>query len=251
MTRPFLLWLIWQNIYTRQRYHVGNLIHKDGLYVFQYENLNQHRGLKEALKDGYSPHLAFPDLNKVYASEKLFGPFLRRLPSPGRPDFEKLLSKYGLTKDCTEMDLLRATGGRLATDSYEFVHPVYIEGNYFDFDFYIAGWRHHDGDGQLDNLTGHSELVFEKESTNAQDPFAVKVKTNSNVLLGYVPAFFSEFMTDVMNKGYRYQVRIEKIDIDAIPQLKVKVSVNGQFNIKVNNHTKLESDKLIPVEYIY
>ncbi|MDM5309695.1 HIRAN domain-containing protein [Peribacillus frigoritolerans] len=250
MTRPYLLWLIWQNIDSRQRYHVGNLIHKDGLYIFQYENLKEHRGLKEALKDGYSPHLAFPDFNKVYVSEKLFGPFLRRLPNPGRPDFNNLLSKYGLTKDFTEMGLLRATGGRLATDPYEFVHPVYIEGNYFDFDFHIAGWRHHDGDGLLRSLTSESKLVFEKEPTNPYDPFAVMVKTYDNVLLGYVPAFFTEFMTDVINKELNYHVKIEKIDIDAIPQLKVKISVNGEFNINGNNHNYSGSNKLIPVEYV-
>jgi len=39
----------------------------------------------------------------------------------------------GLTPDCTEMDLLRATGGRLATDSYEFVAPIYVHGDHFDF----------------------------------------------------------------------------------------------------------------------
>nr|WP_269321878.1 hypothetical protein [Oceanobacillus salinisoli] len=36
------------------------------------------------------------------------------------------LKGYGLPPDYTEMDLLRATGGRLATDPYEFVAPTSI-----------------------------------------------------------------------------------------------------------------------------
>ncbi|MET3507428.1 hypothetical protein ABMB67_003541 [Halalkalibacter oceani] len=35
--RPFELWLIWQNVETRQRYHVGRLLHEDGGYTFSYE----------------------------------------------------------------------------------------------------------------------------------------------------------------------------------------------------------------------
>jgi hypothetical protein len=249
MARPYLLWLIWQNVSTRQRYHVGNLIHKDGLYFFQYESTNKHRGLKDALKNGYRFHLAFPDLNKVYVSEKLFGPFLRRLPNTSRPDFSNLLVKYGLSNDYTQMDLLRVTGGRLGTDSYEFVHPVYSEGDHFDFDFHIAGWRHHGGDKYIDKLIDDANLVFEKEPSNDQDPFAVMIKTTDGILLGYVPAFFSEFMTRIIDECCYYRVKIEKIDIEAIPQLRVNLTINGQFNNYVEGNYTI-SHELIPVELI-
>lgn len=249
MSRPFLLWLIWQNVHTRQRYHVGNLIHKDGIYVFQYENEKRHRGLKEALKNGYKPHLAFPDLKKVYVSADLFGPFSRRLPNPSRPDFNLLLNKYGLSKDFTEMDLLRATGGRLATDPYEFVHPVYIQGNFFELDFHVAGWRHHGGEDHLEALSNETNIVFEKEPSNDHDPFAVMVKTIQGVLLGYVPAFFSEFMTEVINNDIKFSGEIEKIDEDAIPQLRVNLIVNGEFIGNDKNYPSM-SNNLIPVQYI-
>ncbi len=32
-----VLWLIWQNIETRQRYHIGNLYHDQTGYYFEYE----------------------------------------------------------------------------------------------------------------------------------------------------------------------------------------------------------------------
>lgn len=37
MTRPFVLWFIWQNERMCQRYHIGNLVHHEGKYVFYYE----------------------------------------------------------------------------------------------------------------------------------------------------------------------------------------------------------------------
>ncbi|WP_257128376.1 HIRAN domain-containing protein [Priestia megaterium] len=249
MTKPYLLWLIWQNVNTRQRYHVGNLLHVDGLYVFQYETENKHRGLKEALDNGYRPHLAFPDLKKVYTSDKMFGPFLRRLPNASRPDFPKLLEKYGLPKDYTQMDLLRATGGRLGTDSYEFVHPVYIEGNHFDFDFHIAGWRYYDGDKHLGEISYDTKLSLEKEPSNDNDSFAVKVQTNNGLLLGYVPAFFSEFMTHIIDEGCYYEVRIEKIDVHAIPQLRVCLTVNGEFDTYFDDISRTSKD-LVPVQVV-
>lgn len=85
-SRPFKLCLIWQNIETRQRYHVGRLIYKDGNYTFSYETKGYRRKLKEAIENGYRPHLAFPDIHKTYTSKTLFGPFARRLPDFRRPD---------------------------------------------------------------------------------------------------------------------------------------------------------------------
>lgn len=93
----------------------------------------------EALDNGYRPHLAFRDIHKEYKSHQLFDAFARRLPDRRRPDFNELLQAHGLTNDYTEMDLLRATGGRLATDPYEFVAPIYRDEDHFDFDFLCSG----------------------------------------------------------------------------------------------------------------
>ncbi|SFG78917.1 hypothetical protein SAMN02982927_02771 [Sporolactobacillus nakayamae] len=39
MSKLNLLWLIWQNAETRQRYHVGNLIKSNGHYIFYYDRI--------------------------------------------------------------------------------------------------------------------------------------------------------------------------------------------------------------------
>lgn len=175
--RPFELWLIWQNVETRQRYHVGRLLHEDGIYTFSYETKGYRRKLKEAMDNGYRPHLAFPDTGKVYTSTQLFGPFARRLPDPRRPDYGTVLQELGLPSSCTEMDVLRASGGVLATDSYEFVSPIFIENNQYDLDFFVAGWRYYEGESIINQLHRGDEVNFSLDPKNPNDSKAVVIKT--------------------------------------------------------------------------
>jgi hypothetical protein len=43
-----------------------------------------------------------------------------RLPSPNRADFTENLKDLGLDENCTKMELLEVTRGRLANDTYSF-----------------------------------------------------------------------------------------------------------------------------------
>jgi len=67
------------------------------------------------------------------------------------------------------MDLLCATGGRLATDLYEFVHPLYVDHNHFDFDFYIAGWGYYDGDQIINTLHRGDVVHFDLQQDIPED----------------------------------------------------------------------------------
>lgn len=239
--RPFVLWLIWQNIETRQRYHIGNLSSVDGKYTFTYELSGKRRTLFEAMENGYRPHLAFRDIHKVYKLNRLFDSFARRLPDKRRPDFNEILQALGLSKDYTKMDLLRATGGRLATDPYEFVAPIYRVNDHFDFDFYVAGWRYYDGENALQDLNQGDEVRFELDEMNPEDKKAVVIlTTQSGYKLGYVPAFYSGFMFDVMRNNGIYTAKIDSINVNARPQLKVNISVVGETSIREYQGTEFD-----------
>lgn len=243
--KSFVLWLIWQNQETRQRYHVGSLSHQDGKYIFSYELSGKRRTLLEAMENGYKPHLSFPNIHKVYTSNQLFGPFARRLPDKRRPDFHEILVDLGLPLDYTEMDLLRATGGRLATDPYEFVAPITLIEDQFCFDFFIAGWRYYDGEKVANELEEGAKVNFELEPSNEKDPKAVIVLTdNYGYKLGYIPAFYSGFMFDVIKNNGQYEAKIEKINPSAKPQLKVNVSVKGQLNQGFSVSNKMDMEPL-------
>jgi hypothetical protein len=239
--RPYVLWLIWQNIETRQRYHIGNLSSLNGEYTFSYELSGKRRTLFDAINDGYKLHLAFRDINKVYKSDRLFDAFARRLPDKRRPDFHELLQSFGLSKDYTDMDLLRATGGRLATDPYEFVSPIYKYNDHFDFDFYIAGWRYYEGEKVLQKLKINDEVRFELDLENPKDSKAVAIFTrNSDVKLGFVPAFYSGFMYDVIKNNGKYSAKIEQVNTHAKSQLKVKIIVSGQSTVNGDKDSEFD-----------
>lgn len=246
--KPFVLWLIWQNQETRQRYHVGSLFHSDGKYTFSYELSGQRRTLNEALKIGYKPHLSFPDIHNTYVSDRLFGPFARRLPDKRRPDFAEILKDYGLPLDYTEMDLLRATGGRLATDPYEFVAPINVIEDYFSFDFYIAGWRYYDGEKVANKLRIGTKVNFELEPSNQEDEKAIIVLAdNEGQKLGYIPAFYSGFMFDVIRNKEVYEAKIDKVNPHAKPQQKVNISIVGRLR---NDYSFLNSNDVEPLQIL-
>jgi hypothetical protein len=237
--QPFVLWLIWQNIETRQRYHVGNLTSLNGKYTFSYVLSGKRRTLLEAIENGYQPHLAFRNIQKTYVSDRLFDAFSRRLPDKRRPDFNEVLLTLGLSKEYSEMDLLRATGGRLGTDPYEFVAPIIINNGYFDF--YIAGWRYYEGENTLQELKLGEKVEFELDLGNPEDNRAVVILTTKyGNKLGFVPAFYSEFMYDVIKNNGELTARIESINIEAKPQQKVNISVSGQSPISDYNGAEFD-----------
>ncbi|WP_342558006.1 HIRAN domain-containing protein [Metasolibacillus sp. FSL K6-0083] len=228
--QPFELWLIWQNVETRQRYHVGRLFYEDGLYTFIYETKGVRRKLKEAMENGYRPHLAFPNTSKIYTSSTLFGPFARRLPDVRRPDYLILLQELGLSVECTDMDVLRATGGILATDAYEFVSPIYFEEHAFAFDFFIAGWRYYDGERLVHELQVGDGIDFLLDPDNPHDNKAVIITSLAGDKLGFVPAFYSGWMFEVIEKGCHFKAKVEAIHPHAAPHRKVSISVVGTVN---------------------
>lgn len=245
MLKTTFLWLIWQNSETRQRYHVGNLQYKNERFSFSYDHSGKHRGLYEALVNGYRPHLAFPDVNLTYASSFLFPSFKRRLPDPGRPDFQALLKKFGLTRNCSEMDMLYVTGGRLATDSYELVLPILIHENKLVLNFYVAGIRHYIKRDML--ILNISDLHLVREPANTHDPFAVRIETQSSQLLGYVPAFYSEFISNMLEKQITYTLNVLDVDEQAIPQLSIRVSLQAPVNNVSLSLSKSTSENLSPL----
>ncbi|WP_281758963.1 HIRAN domain-containing protein [Alicyclobacillus hesperidum] len=222
------LWLIWQNPFSRQRYHVGTLVHDASGYYFTYRTQGQ-RSVQDALMDGYQPHLSFPDLNKVYQAPNLFAAFARRLPDPRRSDFKTILSELGLPGDYTPMDLLNATGGRVATDTYEFVKPVETHFGEFAIEFYVAGWRYYDGDAVVGQLSNGQTVNLKSERDNPRDGNAVVILSLGNRKLGYVPAYYSWFMNEVIRTKSDFSAVVKEFNPNADEKSKLRIEVRGRL----------------------
>lgn len=106
--------------------------------------------------------------------------------------------------------------------------PITRNENEFIFSFYIAGWRYNQDEEMLDQLTRGMSVQLKLELENEKDPKAVALY--DSVLgqkLGYVPAFYSGFIFDLLQSGSSCRADITEINRNPYPQKKVKVSIRG------------------------
>ncbi len=172
LRNQFELWLIWQNPFSRQRYHVGTLVHDSSGYCFTYRTQGQ-RSLNDALLDGYQPHLSFPDLNKVYQAPSLFGEFA--------------------------------------------------------IEFFVAGWRYYDGDTIVKHLCSGQTVELELEPDNPRDHNAVVVLILGDRKLGYVPAYYSWFMNEVIRTQNDFKAVIKEFNPGADEKSRLRIEVRGKL----------------------
>ncbi len=110
-----LVYLVWTDIKTGNKYKVAELYKIDNEFYFRYILEN----VKEAQKNGFKLLIAFPQINALYDNPKLFAIFAARLPEPSRPEIKEILETYGMT-EYDAFELLKRSGAKLPTDNYEF-----------------------------------------------------------------------------------------------------------------------------------
>lgn len=228
------LLVVWQNIETRQKYHIGTLTFKphENLYEFEYNYKSKHRGLQQAIDAGFTGIHEFGMSEDIFKSEELFYFFNKRLPNSRRSDYKLLLKRFGLNEESSKMEFLKRTKGRLATDNYELFAPILFEEQEFTLETYIEAWQYYDGDLALDDLEVEESLVLIREPNNQFDKYAVKIHTETGYMLGYISAVYSEFIASVIDNKQKYKVRISKKYPDAIPQMKIWIEIKGQCSFQ-------------------
>lgn len=129
--------LVWKDPKERKQYLIGRLS-KGEEFVFKYDD-----EIKNALKAGFHPLLAFSNLKQEYHSKLMFPSFSSRLPDPKRKDINKILNKYNMD-EYDAYTLLQRGGARLPIDSLEFIDPI-LENETGDIKrkFYVAGVSHY------------------------------------------------------------------------------------------------------------
>lgn len=203
------IYLIWKDPKSRRRYTIGELS-KNGYYEFSYGH-----EINEAIKAGFELLISFDKLDEIYRSEKMFPTFASRLPDKKRRGIEKILSKYGL-EEYDEYKLLKRSGARLPIDNLEFIDPI-LDEQEFKRIFYIAGTRHYLGcEGtnceKVLDLKKDDELKLELDPNNEYDPNAIKVLDMKNNILGYLPRYYSESMSNRLKEGVKYSCKVYEIN---------------------------------------
>lgn len=240
MSKVQTLFVVWQDENSRSYYHIGTLSYYNGLYEFTYTSKNGKKQLGDALKNGYMVHPAFPDTTKFYHSKTLFPAFDRRIPSSDRKDYYEILADLGLNENASKMDILRATRGRLASDTYSFEQPLRLdENNWLRSNFFIHGMRHRELPSEWSSwIKEYSTLNLVQEPDNAYDPYAVAVYTKGGKHLGYIPAFYSNAVFSLIENGLSPVIRVVYVNEKSHPHWWIKVEFKCQIPLEQESQTK-------------
>lgn len=204
------LYLIWKSEQSRKQYIVAQLT-KNGQYEFCY-----CKEVHDAIDDGFSPLLCFPELDKVYKDNKLFPIFSSRLPDRKRKDIRSILDKYGL-EEYDDYMLLKRSGARLPIDQLEFIDPILSENKSLTRIFFLAGARHYLGcTGEICQdavkITRGDEVYLKREQNNPYDENAVQVVDASGKVLGYIPRYYSEGVSGLLSENRNITCHVYHVD---------------------------------------
>lgn len=207
-TSNYLL-LIWKDPETRRNYTVGKLTRGD-FFTFQY-----YGEAENAEEAGWKLLGAFPTYQE-YRSNTMFPVFSSRLPDKKRRDIQNILEKYGLM-EYDEFELLRRSGARLPIDTYEFIDPISPDDKEVEREFYITGIRYHSACqgsdcGALPGVKVGDMLLLEEEPENAYDPMAIRVLTQEQEVLGYVPRYYNKAILARLHDGMGYSCKITEVN---------------------------------------
>lgn len=214
--------VIWQDRDTRSCFHIGTLIHDETGYIFSYNH--NSLSFKEAINHGYKPHPLFPNLDEVYKSINLFTAFDRRIPSKNRHDYIMILRDLGLDEAADKMDILKATRGKIANDTYSLEEPITKQESEIQTSFYIQGMRHQNNLHQFEKKINYdTPLILEKEPGNQHDSWAIAIYTQHGTKLGYVPRYYSKYICMLIDNDADVHVKITYINEKSNPHWWVKV----------------------------
>lgn len=192
------LYIVWKDVQTRRQYIIGKLEKCNG-YNFYY-----YKEIEAALKAGFSPFVAFPDVHRKYHSDNMFLPFSSRLPDKKRKDMNIILERYNL-KEYDEYELLKKSRGKLPIDNIQFIDPLFVTDEEFEKCFFLAGVRHYlhcDGkncSNSIDIVRG-DELFLQPEPDNKEDECAVKVVNKNCECIGYIPRYYAESYNQILQQ---------------------------------------------------
>lgn len=206
------LYLVWKSEKSRKQYVVGQLS-RNGRFEFSYSD-----EVQQAIDDGFAPLTCFQDRGKVYTNDKLFPIFSSRLPDKKRKNIDDILKKYGL-KEFDEYNLLKRSGARLPIDNLEFIDPIFDTGEKISRIFYMAGVRHYldccgEDCAKAAEVTRGDEVFLKMEPENKYDKYALQVLSETQKLLGYIPRYYSQGVTESIHQGKKVLCHIYNVEKD-------------------------------------
>lgn len=218
--------LAWQEPKSRLWYVVG-LLESDALgksYSFHYLNICE---IKEA---GFHPLSSFPTFDKNYVSSELFPFFKNRVLSKGRKDFSDYLRTLGFSGSSIEinpLDILSITGGERQTDNFHIIPEVNPDENgFFNIRFFVHGIRYSPDTAltRIENLKNGEQLKILEDHSNSADKPAFQIQTLDCYVLGWIPRYIKEVLSEHEIRAARLEVIMSNQDVPLSRKLLVEMS---------------------------
>lgn len=214
---PPALFVTWQDPESRAILPVGRLARlaspRPG-YEFAYL-----RAAEEAAARGFSPFLAFPDLQGVYRSAELPPFFENRLMPQARAEYAAQLLEIGLDASATPVEILARTNGRRATDPYEVFAEFEPGAGHDEWEtrFFVRSLRYLEFPEVVERLAVGAPLFCMRDVQNDYDHAALALRTQKNAIVGFCPAYLTDDLGKLLNEPDSVQISVERINPPPTP----------------------------------
>lgn len=220
MTEFDKIYVTWRKGVGTRRHIIGVLQKTtDGKHIFKYEQSVVEKLQKE---EGFTPYTEFQDFTKEYNGNvaEIFG---QRLTKLERPDIQSFF-KFWEVEESKAQDkfyLLGKTQGLIPTDNFEFLADYHLTPD-IHFLTELASLS------QLELPKGTLQigdtLSFEKEPTNENDKYAIKV-FKGDVEVGYIKKIHSKVFYEQGADKLKLTVKAIDQKNGIIKRVFVKVSI--------------------------
>ncbi|WP_139851489.1 hypothetical protein [Acinetobacter pullicarnis] len=216
MNTVFILW--------QDKSHSGRMWHAVAKIIYDLSSgyiLSYTKGASNSRFHGF-PNMV--DKTQSYSSRELFSFLKNRIPPSSRPEHEALYEWCNLETSANYLELLAASGGEKATDSYRVISlPQNENGSYLNT-FFVSGIRYLDESQKLyiSSLKAGHLIDYVFEDNNINDPLAVLLldhvqKTN----LGYYPRYLTDDLRNLNDLKANVQIQVVKVNQDAPEQFRM------------------------------
>jgi hypothetical protein len=215
---PPALFVAWREPESHRIFPVGRLLHLQT--PFQGYEFCYIQGARLP-QVGFEPFLAFPKLDEVYRSRQLLPFFQNRVLSPSRPDYLEYVESLALdAREAEPMTLLAVSGGRRTTDLVE-IFPDWTRaanGTRQETRFLVRGVQHvPEAEQWIEGLRRGEHLQCVRDTQNAFNPQAIKLRTESGGEIGYVPDYLAADLSHLLERHSEVDVQVQRVNLPPLP----------------------------------
>ena len=226
------LFLAWEGSSRGSWFPIGRLTFNGKEYQFNYT-----KGVLKAIVEClFKPLPSFPDLGKVYTSQKLFPLFSNRVRPRSRPDYPEFVQWLNIPQHQDDpIALLARSGGKRVTDKFEvFPCPEPDENGRYRIHFFAQGLRHLPKPAieRINGLQVGELLYLAHEFQNPHDPSALLLCTKDRWIVGYCPRYLcGDFSQRISQDRELVRVEVDRLNQPPTPlqfRLLCKMTADGR-----------------------